>query len=86
MWRLNIKAQKLECFMGSLVSKYAILSHTWGDYEVTLQDLEAFHWTRSRSPEVVDDEVRKDFKVEKSCEVAQANGYDYIWIDMCYRR
>ena len=63
MRRLNIKTRKLECFMGRLVPKYAILSHTWGDYEVTLQDLEAFYWTRSRSSEVVDDEVRKDLKV-----------------------
>ena len=36
---LNIKTQKLEYFLGD-PPPYAILSHTWGQGEVTLQDLE----------------------------------------------
>ena len=69
---LNSKKQTLEEFMDD-VPAYAILSHTWGRHEVTLQDL-------ARPAQ----ESTKDFaKIEGACELAARSGYDYIWIDTC---
>jgi hypothetical protein len=36
---LNIQTLQLETFYGLDVPEYAALSHTWGDEEVTFQDL-----------------------------------------------
>ena len=36
---INVETLLLEDFIGSNVPPYAILSHTWGDDEVTLQDM-----------------------------------------------
>ncbi|KAK3349782.1 heterokaryon incompatibility protein-domain-containing protein, partial [Lasiosphaeria hispida] len=70
---LNTDTLEVEVFMGSDVPTYAILSHTWGKNEVTLQDLAG---NRSGS--------KKDFsKLDKTCKVAHANGYGYVWVDTC---
>jgi hypothetical protein len=53
--------------------KYAILSHTWEREEVSLQ---AFGTDDSRS-------LLGWKKIEKSCELARAEGWEYIWIDTC---
>ncbi|KAH8665740.1 heterokaryon incompatibility protein-domain-containing protein [Tricladium varicosporioides] len=55
------------------VPEYAILSHTWGTEEVTLQDI--------KTSNSVGLEGYK--KVRKACSVAAANGFEYIWIDTC---
>lgn len=57
----------------SELRKYAILSHTWGDDEVTFQDMQG------ELPV-----YKKGFsKVERSCKQAKSDGLDYIWIDTC---
>jgi hypothetical protein len=56
------------------IPPYAILSHTWGEDEVTLQDL----WPNIR-PEV---KSWKGFlKVKRSCAVALGQYLDWRWID-----
>lgn len=71
---------------------YAILSHTWQDGEVTLQDLEKLHG--ARWPESADDclltledsptiKSKAFFKLYKAAELARRNGFEYIWIDTC---
>jgi hypothetical protein len=52
---------------------YAILSHTWEREEVSLQ---AFGTDGSRS-------LLGWKKIQKSCELARAEGWEYIWIDTC---
>jgi hypothetical protein len=37
---LNTRARKLEEFFGETIPKYAILSHTWVENEVTFKDIE----------------------------------------------
>ncbi|KAK0707885.1 heterokaryon incompatibility protein-domain-containing protein, partial [Lasiosphaeris hirsuta] len=70
---LNTSTLEVEVFTCSDVPTYAILSHTWGKNEVTLQDLGG---SRSGS--------KKDFsKLDKTCQVAHANGYGHVWIDTC---
>lgn len=52
---------------------YAILSHTWEQEEVALQDMH-------------EDSVKKKKgfeKIKKSCSLALANGFNYVWIDTC---
>ncbi len=54
--------------------RYAILSHTWGDEEVSLQEL--------------DDPAscgrKKGYrKIEKTCDLAARNGFDFAWVDTC---
>ncbi|KAI0455732.1 heterokaryon incompatibility protein-domain-containing protein [Xylaria acuta] len=74
---LNVKTLQLEDF--SLIKKrpkYAILSHTWLKEEVLFHHIESLE--RSAL------EKLKGFaKVRDSCAQAQADGYDYIWIDTC---
>ena len=39
---INVKTGALEEFSAANIPKYAILSHTWGDDEVTFQDLHQY--------------------------------------------
>ncbi|KAH7926856.1 HET-domain-containing protein [Leucogyrophana mollusca] len=53
--------------------EYAILSHVWGDNEVTFRDISRPHAIR----------MKGYAKIEHSCAQALADGYEYIWIDTC---
>jgi hypothetical protein len=73
---LNTETLKPEWFVPSLTPPYAILSHTWGDDEVTLQEIESI------APELL--QQRKGFaKIQDACRYARENGHNYIWIDTC---
>jgi hypothetical protein len=52
---------------------YAILSHTWGKEEVTLQDLKTIKAAKLQGFE----------KVSQACFIAAKDGFDYIWIYTC---
>ncbi|EEY16513.1 HET domain-containing protein [Verticillium alfalfae VaMs.102] len=70
---LNVKTRKLEEFFDESIPDYAILSHTWGVEEVTLQDLE--------NPDHV---LKKGYtKIEGTCTLAAKENIEYIWIDTC---
>ena len=74
---INSDSRALEEFMGggSQVPKYAILSHTWEEDEVSFQDYI-----------YPDKEVmlrKRGFgKIEKTCQMARKAGL-YVWIDTC---
>jgi hypothetical protein len=70
---INTKTFKLEEFFGPSVS-YAILSHTWGQEEVTFQDFQ--------DPGLY---IKKAgfAKIRLSCEQARKDGLDYAWVDTC---
>ncbi|CZR51421.1 related to beta transducin-like protein [Phialocephala subalpina] len=70
---LHTEKFELEEFGGNEVPHYAILSHTWGKEEVTLQDI--------KTNESMDLNGYK--KVQKACFIAAADGFKYIWIDTC---
>ena len=56
-----------------MIPMYAILSHTWNDSEITFRDMEG-------------DNVEKRVeykKIRKTCDMAAAHGFDYVWIDTC---
>ncbi|KAI0857801.1 heterokaryon incompatibility protein-domain-containing protein [Xylaria cubensis] len=74
---LNVKTLKLEDFLSiKKRPKYAILSHTWLEEEVLFH-----HINNLERPAL--DELKGFAKVKDSCARAQADGYDYIWIDTC---
>lgn len=54
--------------------RYAILSHTWEDEEVTLHDLQ---------PGGNAKRMKGYTKMRDSCALAASQGYDYIWNDTC---
>ncbi|KAL4893670.1 ankyrin repeat-containing domain protein [Aspergillus ambiguus] len=54
------------------VPKYAILSHTWGDEEITFEKMR-------RNQEKDSEGYRK---IEGCCRIAAA-GYQYVWVDTC---
>ena len=71
---LNANSRKLESFAGHRVPPFAILSHTWNQDEVTLQDLTV-------DPNV---ESKKGYaKIRYTCDQAIRDGLDYCWVDTC---
>ncbi|KAH8719380.1 hypothetical protein GQ44DRAFT_366567 [Phaeosphaeriaceae sp. PMI808] len=70
---LNTEKYELEEFGDNKIPLYAILSHTWGDHEITFQDVE-----RRNAEEKAGYE-----KVRKTCSIAAAHGFKYVWIDTC---
>ncbi|RYP69540.1 hypothetical protein DL771_006055 [Monosporascus sp. 5C6A] len=60
-------------FFENNTPEYAILSHTWGNEEVTFQDLQNSNaYTKSGYD-----------KIKKTCETARKDGYNYAWVDTC---
>ncbi|KAL4726965.1 hypothetical protein ACLX1H_005864 [Fusarium chlamydosporum] len=75
---LNTHTLQLENFGGdeSDIPLYAILSHTWGNDEITFQDITQKPLESLRNSEAF-------FKVQECCSQARKNGYNYVWIDTC---
>jgi hypothetical protein len=69
---LQTATGEIEEFIGQ-VPEYAILSHTWGEGEVSYQDL------------ISGAEVQKKgwSKIRDSCARAAKDGWKYVWIDTC---
>jgi hypothetical protein len=53
----------------------AILSHTWGDGEVSFQHMQ--------DPEVAS-KLQGFRKIRGCADLAIANGHDWIWVDTCW--
>lgn len=71
----SVITSEINDFSTFAIPKYAILSHTWGSGEVTLQELQG-------DPKVA--EAKAGYKkIKASCELAKREGFDYIWIDTC---
>ncbi|EWG37410.1 hypothetical protein FVEG_14765 [Fusarium verticillioides 7600] len=72
---INTHTLQLEFYSGGS-RRYAILSHVWGEDEVTFQDVasgdpeEALHLERYS-------------KLRESCRMARSLKLDYLWIDTC---
>lgn len=69
---VNARTHALETF-SSRVPPYAILSHTWGSEEVSLQEWQAGTKT----------DCEGYHKVLGTCERAVLDGLDYVWVDTC---
>ncbi|KAI0864937.1 HET-domain-containing protein [Xylaria cubensis] len=75
MWLLNSCSWELKEFIShKQAPPYAILSHTWGDEEVTFRDWQRGPWE--------DVERNAGFsKIENCCRQAAADGFEWVWID-----
>ncbi|PVH83581.1 HET-domain-containing protein [Cadophora sp. DSE1049] len=73
MWLINTTTLGLEEFFGSDTPRYAILSHTWDDEEVSFQEFGSRPAT-----------LKKGWsKIKKTCDKAARHGYKYAWVDTC---
>ena len=73
---INAQTLKLEEYMNDKVQPYAILSHTWGENEMSLLDMHDL-----RPGELV--KSQGFVKIKYACEQAVKDGYDYVWADTC---
>jgi hypothetical protein len=69
---INVRTLAIEQFFGSDIPHYAILSHTWGNEEVTFQDWQDISLASSKSGYA---------KILGACEQAKRSNLDYIWVD-----
>ncbi|RSL48478.1 hypothetical protein CEP54_012912 [Fusarium duplospermum] len=75
MHLLDARTLQIQYFYEHDAPPYAILSHTWSDEEVTFQDMtngKDFHIHK-----------RGYSKIREFCQVAQAQGFQYVWVDTC---
>jgi hypothetical protein len=70
---LNSSTLKLHEFVGSRIPPYAILSHTWGEEELSFQDLSTGTVVKKKGFE----------KIKRCCEIAAEDGFEYAWVDTC---
>jgi hypothetical protein len=74
MWLINTTTLKLEDVGDPKRQRYAILSHTWEDDEVSFQDMSNLVIARRK----------KGFlKIQRTCELARERELEYAWVDTC---
>jgi len=71
---LNTSTGVFEEFIGTNIPAYAILSHTWGDEEVSFKDMTTKPTNRSKKGYT---------KISMTCRLAQADELQYACIDTC---
>ncbi len=72
MWLLNTTTFKLQFFVGD-IPEYVILSHTWGEEEVTFDDISKSHASNMAGYN----------KIIGCCRLAVNDGFEWAWIDTC---
>ena len=70
---LNTELHTFKEFSDSDIPKYAILSHRWGDEEITFQD---FRKGKNR-------DSQSYAKVKRYCALAKGRGSTWVWVDTC---
>lgn len=70
---LNVTTLKLEWYESHCAPKYSILSHTWGDEEVTFQDLTRGTFSHLQGAS----------KVLQCARLTKREGLTHTWIDTC---
>jgi hypothetical protein len=71
---LAVDTYQVRVFDKNDTPPYAILSHVWGDGEVTFHDLQ--------NPETAADKAGF-CKLAHFCAEARRNGLSYVWVDTC---
>ncbi|VUC37043.1 unnamed protein product [Clonostachys rosea] len=70
---ISTSTYTLREFRDGEIPRHAILSHVWGEEEVTLQDILGSQAAGKQGYE----------KLQGLCSVAAANGFEYAWVDSC---
>jgi hypothetical protein len=72
---INTATLELQEFLGSMIPSYAILSHTWGDEEVELHEMQ------NRTDGTA---AKLGFsKILRCCQMAASDGLEWAWVDTC---
>ena len=58
------------------IPPYAILSHTWGNAEISFHDLLNYAESKQKKS-------KRYQKIRSCCAIAAAEGHEYVWIDTC---
>lgn len=66
---INTETRELEEFFDAKIPVYAILSHTWGEGEISYQQFCS---------------GKSNDKIKGCCVQAANDGYKYVWIDTCW--
>ncbi|KAI2617895.1 HET-domain-containing protein [Hypoxylon sp. NC1633] len=74
MWLINCRTLKFQEFVQN-VPAYAILSHTWGEDEVSFSEM--------RDRDSTSRKDRRFDKIDATCRVALEYGLKYAWVDTC---
>jgi Heterokaryon incompatibility protein (HET) len=77
---LNTQTLELKSFIGNQVPDYVILSHTWGQEEITFEDITKRPLTSGSTP---DGQNGGFAKILGTCQQAVRHGYEWVWIDSC---
>jgi hypothetical protein len=92
MYLINTETYELRDFTGTVTPPYAILSHTWGDDEVTFRHMTLLGQCRQRDGSFLlrDKDVvksvldKKGFKkIKHTCEEAIFRKLEWAWVDTC---
>jgi hypothetical protein len=70
---LHCTELRLEEFLGHSTPEYTILSHTWAEDEISLQDMEMGKSHISR--------MKGYSKLKGCCDLAAQDGFEWVWID-----
>ena len=70
---INTTTLLFEEFLGRNIPKYAILSHTWEDEEVSFKDMETGGAAAKQGYR----------KIEMTCQIARDAKLDHAWVDTC---
>ena len=81
MWLIEASTLSLEAFNGDAVPPYAILSHTWEDEEVSFQEFIKASESQGNTSSITRKAGYR--KLVAVCELAQREGYHYVWVDTC---
>ncbi|KAK5637138.1 hypothetical protein RRF57_012850 [Xylaria bambusicola] len=81
---VNTENLQIQEFRDDNIKKYVILSHTWGEEEVTFQDMKRTRVADKKDKEKVTfQDTQGHKKVKNCCALAKHNGFKYVWIDTC---
>lgn len=74
MWLINTTSMRLEQVLKPEDVKYAILSHSWGEGEVSFQEFANLDKAKAKAGYA---------KIERTCQKARSQGLKYAWVDTC---
>ncbi|KAK3053048.1 hypothetical protein LTR09_005674 [Extremus antarcticus] len=81
---LNAKDATLKEFIGSNIPKYAVISHRWGEKEISYQDFieerKSLNDIESVSP---DWGTNGWAKINAACRLARERDLEWVWLDTC---
>ena len=70
---ISTRTLRLEEYVGPKIPSYAILSHCWGEEEISFQQMQDLSI-----------QLKRNFaKLESTCQLALNNSIDYVWVDTC---